>query len=141
MLDEYFSLRIDADTGTLQTIPSVLSSRAPLALDRLPTLLLRLGPQVDWTDEKECFRTIAKEIAFAHVPPSAGNEARESLDSIEQEARAEEHFNVQHVWFSAMRRVPWVAPKQVSAAQNRLRMSLTSVTAARARRRASRIAS
>jgi hypothetical protein len=88
-----------------------------LALDRLPTLLLRLGPQVDWTDEKECFRSIAREIAFAHVPPSAGNEARDSLDGIEQEARAEEHFNVQHVWFSAMRRVPWVAPKQVSAAK------------------------
>lgn len=90
MLAEYFSLEIDAQKNLLVGIPRLVPDRASpsstnsstqgtvvnagvsnseivLPLDNLPSFLVRLGPQVDWTDEKACFESFARELAYAHT--------------------------------------------------------------------------
>lgn len=80
MLQEYFSISITPD-GLLEGIPLLLKNYTP-ALSKLPQFLLRLGPHVDWTDEKECFDSFLQELARFYVPeqlpPSPGPEQRES---------------------------------------------------------------
>jgi len=66
MLAEYFSLEIDAD-GMLHSIPLLVKGYMP-SLAKLPRLLLRLGPYVDWTDEKECFKGFLTELASFYAP-------------------------------------------------------------------------
>lgn len=66
MLDEYFSLNIDAE-GRLQEIPLLLRDYKP-DLDKLPLLLMRLGPQVDWGSERGCFETLLRELAYFYAP-------------------------------------------------------------------------
>lgn len=134
MLEEYFSFRIDPEKGTLETIPRLLP-RFPnlLPLERLPTLLLRLGPQVDWTDEKLCFESFARELAFAHLPATSGQEPSDEdfepsnleteMDEEERESRLEEKklrekekWEIQHAWFSSMRSI-FLAPKSLLESQ------------------------
>lgn len=130
MLEEYFSLRIDPARGTLETIPRLLPRHPDLLpLDRLPTLLLRLGPQVNWTDEKLCFDSFARELAFAHLPAAAGQKPanaasrsqgiEEEVDAEEEEERLmeekmreKERWEIQHAWFSNMRSI-FLAPKNL----------------------------
>ena len=38
------------------------------SLAKLPQFLLRLGPNVDWSDEKACFTTFLRELASFYVP-------------------------------------------------------------------------
>jgi DNA mismatch repair protein MLH1 len=66
MLSEYFSLKI-SDDGKLEAIPLLLKGYTP-SLAKLPRFLLRLGPYVDWTDEKNCFHTFLREVASFYVP-------------------------------------------------------------------------
>ncbi|TGO37565.1 hypothetical protein BHYA_0094g00280 [Botrytis hyacinthi] len=79
MLQEYFSLSITSD-GLLEGIPLLLKNYTP-ALSKLPQFLLRLGPHVNWNDEKECFSSFLQELARFYVPeqlpPSPGPENRE----------------------------------------------------------------
>ncbi|KAF7886351.1 hypothetical protein EAF00_010454 [Botryotinia globosa] len=79
MLQEYFSLSITPD-GLLEGIPLLLKNYTP-ALSKLPQFLLRLGPHVNWNDEKECFSSFLQELARFYVPeqlpPSPGPEHRE----------------------------------------------------------------
>ena len=49
MLQEYFSLGI-SENGLIETLPMLLRDYTP-NLDKLPLFLMRLGPQVDWTEE------------------------------------------------------------------------------------------
>ncbi|QSZ30227.1 hypothetical protein DSL72_004749 [Monilinia vaccinii-corymbosi] len=86
MLQEYFSLSITAD-GMLQGIPLLLKNYTP-ALSKLPQFLLRLGPHVNWTDEKECFSSFLQELSRFYVPeqlpPSSGPAQREAEAEAEQ---------------------------------------------------------
>lgn len=66
MLNEYFSLDVGAD-GTLHGIPLLVKGYTP-SLAKLPRFLMRLGPYVDWTDEKACFKTFLTELASFYVP-------------------------------------------------------------------------
>ncbi|KAF1985112.1 DNA mismatch repair protein MutL [Aulographum hederae CBS 113979] len=66
MLEEYFSLEISKD-GELLSLPLLMKGYTP-SLAKLPQFLLRLGPQVNWTEEKECFQTFLKELANFYVP-------------------------------------------------------------------------
>ncbi|KAI9821787.1 MAG: DNA mismatch repair protein [Pycnora praestabilis] len=66
MLREYFSLEISA-AGDLVGIPLLLKGYMP-SLAKLPRFLLRLGPHVNWIDEKHCFATILIELASFYVP-------------------------------------------------------------------------
>jgi DNA mismatch repair protein MLH1 len=40
------------------------------AMAKLPQFLLRLGPHVNWNEEKGCFQTLLREIASFYVPES-----------------------------------------------------------------------
>lgn len=106
MLQEYFSLDISPD-GDLNTIPLLLKGYTP-SLAKLPRLLLRLGPHVNWTDEKECFATFLRELASYYVPeqlpPSPGpGEIEEDLDEEIKARRAEVRKVVEDVMFPAFR--------------------------------------
>ncbi|GAQ87495.1 DNA mismatch repair protein - MLH1 family [Klebsormidium nitens] len=100
MLREYFRIEIDA-SGALHTLPLVLDQYSP-DLDRLPQFALRLGNDVEWDTEKECFQTLAAAIAefYAIHPPlvprpdpfrtkSAGKSERGAADSLESPPLAE----------------------------------------------------
>ena len=78
MLQEYFSLEISPD-GSLLSIPLLIKGYTP-SLAKLPRFLMRLGPCVDWNDEKNCFHTFLRELASFHVPeqlPSAPSNSDE----------------------------------------------------------------
>lgn len=66
MLSEYFSLEI-SETGELLTIPLLIKGYTP-SMAKLPQFLLRLGPFVNWTEEKACFETFLRELARLYVP-------------------------------------------------------------------------
>ncbi|KAI9679422.1 MAG: DNA mismatch repair protein [Caeruleum heppii] len=66
MLSEYFALDI-SPTGDLQTIPLLLKGYTP-SLAKLPAFLLGLSRNVDWREEKACFRSFLKELAAWYVP-------------------------------------------------------------------------
>lgn len=66
MLLEYFTLEISRQ-GELVSIPLLMKGYTP-GLAKLPRFLLRLGPHVNWTSEKECFRSFLRELADFYVP-------------------------------------------------------------------------
>lgn len=66
MLAEYFSLEI-SEEGDLLSIPLLVKGYMP-SLAKLPNFLLRLGPHVDWNDEKGCFQSFLRELASFYVP-------------------------------------------------------------------------
>jgi len=106
MLQEYFSLDISPE-GELNTIPLLLKGYTP-SLAKLPRFLLRLGPHVNWNDEKECFATFLRELASYYVPeqlpPSPGpGDVEEELDEEIKSRRAEVRKVVEDVMFPAFR--------------------------------------
>jgi DNA mismatch repair protein MLH1 len=66
LLIEYFSMEITPE-GELCSIPLLMKDYTP-SLAKLPEFLIRLGPHVNWNDEKECFQTLLREIASFYVP-------------------------------------------------------------------------
>ncbi|TGJ76838.1 hypothetical protein E0Z10_g10800 [Xylaria hypoxylon] len=106
MLLEYFSLEI-TPAGELLSIPLLVKGYTP-SMAKLPQFLLRLGPYVNWTDEKLCFESLLKEIATFYVPeqlpPLPGNDQVEEGVPDEIKARRE-HVRraVEHVFFPAFK--------------------------------------
>lgn len=110
MLLEYFSLEI-SPTGELLSIPLLVKGYTP-AIVKLPRFLLRLGPHVNWTEEKACFETFLRELAAFYVPEqlptTPGNDEDAARDEIEvhEELRARRtHVRraVEHVLFPAFK--------------------------------------
>ena len=66
MLADYFSLGISAE-GELLTIPLMMKGYIP-SMAKLPNFLLRLGPHVDWSNEKSCFHSFLRELASFYAP-------------------------------------------------------------------------
>ncbi|KAL7284130.1 hypothetical protein ACG7TL_001411 [Trametes sanguinea] len=66
MLQEYFSMGI-SENGRVETLPMLLRDYTP-NLDKLPLFLMRLGPQVNWSEEKACFDAFLRELAYFYVP-------------------------------------------------------------------------
>lgn len=66
MLSEYFAIEISED-GYLLSLPMLTKGWVP-PLTKLPRLLIRLGPHVDWTNEQACFQSILRELASWCVP-------------------------------------------------------------------------
>ncbi|KAF9542596.1 DNA mismatch repair protein [Mortierella hygrophila] len=62
MLKEYFSICI-TDDGKLSAIPMIIRGYVP-NLEKLSDFLWRLGSEIDWTSEKACFQTLARELAI-----------------------------------------------------------------------------
>ncbi|KAH7411121.1 histidine kinase-like ATPase [Cadophora sp. MPI-SDFR-AT-0126] len=106
MLLEYFSMEI-SEEGELLSIPLLLKGYTP-SLAKLPRFLLRLGPHVNWTAEKECFSTFLRELASYYVPeqlpPSPGPEDPEEDLNEEIKARRQQIAQaVEHILFPAFR--------------------------------------
>jgi len=106
MLLEYFSLEI-SEKGEVLSIPLLLKGYVP-SITKLPRFLLRLGPHVDWTDEKRCFETFLRELASFYVPeqlpPTPGPEDQE--EGLDEEIKARRlYINnvVENVLFPAFR--------------------------------------
>lgn len=103
MLSEYFSLDITED-GMLTGLPLLLKGYTP-SLARLPSFLLRLGPHVDWDDEKGCFESFLRELAAFYAPEivpaaAAAAAAKGAGDEAQQEANMElerKRFRVERV--------------------------------------------
>ncbi|KAH8155401.1 uncharacterized protein LAJ45_00411 [Morchella importuna] len=83
MLKDYLSLEISED-GSLVSIPLLLKGYMP-SLGKLPSFILRLGPNIDWTSELECFDTLLRELALFYVPeklPSVSADADDGNDVV-----------------------------------------------------------
>lgn len=111
MLMEYFSLEI-TDEGELVSIPLLTKGYTP-SLAKLPHFLIRLGPHVNWLEEKACFRSFLRELASFYVPevlpsPPHGNEEGQ-MDGTGQETpdimsrRTHLERAIEHVLFPAFR--------------------------------------
>ena len=103
MLAEYFSLSISTD-GELLSIPLMMKGCLP-SMGKLPSFLLRLGPHVDWTDEKGCFQSFLRELASFYVPEALPRElakGEEEMEDVEIRKRREElHRMVENLLFPA----------------------------------------
>ncbi|TFK41668.1 DNA binding protein [Crucibulum laeve] len=111
MLAEYFSLNI-SESGTVNSLPLLLPDYIP-NLDNLPSFLMRLGPQVDWTSEKECFDTFLRELAYFYTPgPSLSLTPAGGASEEDKTHEKAERWQIQHVVFPAMRKF-LAAPKSL----------------------------
>ncbi|XP_047208530.1 DNA mismatch repair protein Mlh1 [Girardinichthys multiradiatus] len=100
MLEDYFSLEIDED-GNLTGLPLLLDKYTPI-MEGLPMFILRLATEVNWDNEKECFRDFSKECsAFYSIRKQYVLEAEpgEEPDADGNSWR----WKVEHVLFKAFR--------------------------------------
>jgi DNA mismatch repair protein MLH1 len=103
MLAEYFTLEV-TPAGELVSIPLLIKGYIP-SVAKLPRFLLRLGPHVDWTDEKRCFESFLRELAAFYAPeqlPPAPTEGEEADAEIEARRRHVRNA-VEHVFFPAIK--------------------------------------
>lgn len=98
LLQEYFHLGI-SEKGLVETLPLLLKGYTP-NLDKLPDFLMRLGPEVTWTDEQQCFEGILRELAYFYTP-SATPGATADPDSEQEKS---ERWQIEHVLFPAFRK-------------------------------------
>lgn len=108
MLLEYFSLEI-SPAGELISVPLLIKNYTP-AMSKLPQFLLRLGPHVNWEEEKACFESFLRELASFYVPemlpPMPGNAEEAAAEVIDDEVRARRRhvrWAVEHVLFPAFK--------------------------------------
>lgn len=106
MLLEYFSFEV-SPAGELLSIPLLLKGYTP-SMAKLPQFLLRLGPHVDWTDEKSCFDAFLKELATFYVPEQlptlpGNDETEEDIPDEIKARRAQIHRAVEHIFFPAFK--------------------------------------
>lgn len=108
MILEYFSLEI-SPVGELISVPLLVKGYTP-SMAKLPRFLLRLGPHVDWTEEKACFDTFLKELASFYVPemlpPTPGKAEEAAAEQIDDELRARRkhvRWALEHVLFPAFK--------------------------------------
>ncbi|KAK3353098.1 hypothetical protein B0T25DRAFT_607153 [Lasiosphaeria hispida] len=116
MLLEYFSFEISPN-GELLSIPLLVKGYTP-AMVKLPRFLLRLGPHVNWSDERGCFETFLKELATFYVPEqlpatsgptSTGDDDQQeggeglAIDDELKARRDHVRWAVEHVFFPAFK--------------------------------------
>ncbi|CAK4033754.1 DNA mismatch repair MLH1 [Lecanosticta acicola] len=93
MLSEYFALSVSAE-GELLSIPLLVKGYTP-SMAKLPNFLLRLGPHVDWTNEKACFESFLRELASFYapeaLPPPSDDEDEELCERRQHVQRAVEN--------------------------------------------------
>ncbi|KAF2739070.1 DNA mismatch repair protein mutL [Polyplosphaeria fusca] len=82
MLIEYFSMEI-TEEGELCSLPLLIKGYTP-SMTKLPQFLLRLGPHINWTSEKECFRSLLRELASFYVPESLPLPPSTSISAAEE---------------------------------------------------------
>lgn len=68
LLQECFGIQVGAE-GHLAALPQLIEGHCP-ELDRLPQFVLQLARDVDWEDEKQCFKGLAQVLAeLYHIQP------------------------------------------------------------------------
>ncbi|XP_039995837.1 DNA mismatch repair protein Mlh1 isoform X2 [Xiphias gladius] len=100
MLEDYFSMEIDQD-GNLTGLPLLLDKYTPI-MEGLPMFILRLATEVNWDNEKECFRDFSKECSmFYSIRKQYILEAERGE---EQDGEANSwRWKVEHIIFKAFR--------------------------------------
>ncbi|KAI1650714.1 DNA mismatch repair protein MutL [Daldinia loculata] len=106
MLLEYFNFDI-SPAGELSSMPLLLKGYTP-SMAKLPQFLLRLGPHVNWTDEKLCFETFLKELATFYVPEQlpalpSNDETEEDIPDEIKARREQIRRAVEHIFFPAFK--------------------------------------
>lgn len=103
MLFEYFALEVSSQ-GELLTIPLLMKSYMP-CMAKLPNFLLRLGPHVDWTDEKGCFQSFLRELASFYAPEALPTPPQEGDMEDEDVVERRRHVRcaVENVLFPAFK--------------------------------------
>ncbi|XP_072247451.1 DNA mismatch repair protein Mlh1 [Leuresthes tenuis] len=100
MLEDYFSLEIDQE-GNLTGLPLLLDKYTPV-MEGLPMFILRLATEVNWDNEKDCFRDFSKECStFYSIRKQFILEAEPGE---EQDAEGNSwRWKVEHIIFKAFR--------------------------------------
>ncbi|XP_068184317.1 DNA mismatch repair protein Mlh1 isoform X2 [Antennarius striatus] len=99
MLDDYFSMEIDQD-GNLTGLPLLLDKYTPV-MEGLPLFILRLATEVNWDDERECFRDFTRECSMfysirkQYILEEGAGEEQEEVNSW--------RWKLEHVIFKAFR--------------------------------------
>jgi DNA mismatch repair protein MLH1 len=108
MLQEYFSMEI-SPTGQLFSIPLLVKGYTP-PLVKLPRFLLRLGPNVDWYEEKSCFNSFLRELATFYtpeqmpaVPGGENGQAQEEIEPEVRQRRQHVRWAVENIFFPAFK--------------------------------------
>jgi len=94
MLQEYFSMTIDEE-GNLLTLPQILPNYKP-EIGAMATFVLRLGTEVEWEEEQECFETLSRELSEFYCLQYEDDEEEAALSSSRM-------WTVEHVFFPALR--------------------------------------
>lgn len=91
MLLEYYSFDISSE-GDLISLPLLTKGYTP-SMTKLPRFLMRLGPCVNWDEEKACFHTFLRELASFYTPEQLPNFWSDSGDKGEAAVagREEDH--------------------------------------------------
>ncbi|TKA52333.1 hypothetical protein B0A53_04801 [Rhodotorula sp. CCFEE 5036] len=119
MLEEYFSFTITANKE-LASLPLVLPGHAP-DITKLPLFLLRLGANVDWENEKPCFASFLRELAFFYSPspspvgaaqPQPGSKPAPAASASEDPTEQALRRTIEHVLFPAAKQY-LVAPAKL----------------------------
>uniref|UniRef100_A0A7N6FGM4 DNA mismatch repair protein MLH1 n=1 Tax=Anabas testudineus TaxID=64144 RepID=A0A7N6FGM4_ANATE len=100
MLEDYFSMEIDQE-GNLTGLPLLLDKYTPI-MEGLPMFILRLATEVNWDNEKDCFRDFSKECSMFYsirkpyiLEAGPGEEQDTDVNSW--------RWKVEHVIFKAVR--------------------------------------
>ncbi|KAL7384031.1 hypothetical protein ABVT39_022991 [Epinephelus coioides] len=100
MLEDYFSLEIDQE-GNLTGLPLLLDKYTPV-MEGLPMFILRLATEVNWDNEKECFRDFSKECSMLYSIRK--RYILEAEPGEEQDAEVNTwRWKVEHIIFKAFR--------------------------------------
>ncbi|KAM4607765.1 DNA mismatch repair protein Mlh1 [Polymixia lowei] len=101
MLEDYFSTEIDQE-GNLLGLPLLLDNYSPV-MEGLPMFILRLATEVNWDNEKECFRDFGKECShFYSIRKQYILEAEPGEEQKDGELNSW-RWKVEHVIFKAFR--------------------------------------
>lgn len=97
MLREYFQIGFysDLDTLYLVTMPELLTGHRPQP-EALPLFLLRLGVEVDWEEEYNCFEGVSKELALCYcaLPSSSAGIIEARTSNVSERERDKEPVEV-----------------------------------------------
>ncbi|KAJ8334573.1 hypothetical protein SKAU_G00402120 [Synaphobranchus kaupii] len=105
MLEDYFSVEIDQE-GNLTGLPLLLDNYIP-PMEGLPMFILRLATEVNWDNEKDCFRDFSQECStfYSIRKRYTVEEAPGAQHSVEEPGSSGSswRWNVEHLLFKAFR--------------------------------------
>lgn len=112
MMRLYFSIDITDDLR-VTALPSVIPGFKPDMIG-LPRFIFRLCTKINYNDEKECFRSIATELASFLSPPPLNPPflAPGEKDIDDRDTRAHQ---IEHVLFGAMKTAEFRPPKHLGS--------------------------